>query len=866
MKKIITVLVLASLFLLITPAALIQGNTALTTIPAESRINDAGSAAQDGRLIEKLQWYSPNGELPGTYPEYLRNHPLTPVRFSSPDGLIINEFSENFSLAVLVDETLYPAITTSLGQYLSDLDLEGYTVFVQEVSGGTPEDIKAWIQARYNTGSNGILLIGDVTAAWVEVSGDQFPSDLFYMDLDGTWQDNNGDGVYENHLAGSGDMGPEVYVGRIYASTLNYDTEAHMVNDYFAKAHAYRSGELMQPWRGLEYVEEDWYDMDVNLNLVYGTNVTRYDFGYLTTAEDYLNQMDLGQHFVQVCVHSYSGGHYFSTRPTESAAYAHVYIHSPSPRLAKLLLGCDDGIKAWVNGQNVITKDRYGGWTPDQYITNISLNSGWNHLLCKISQGGGDYRFSAQVTDTSGITFDDLTYQLSDPVEHGGEADYIRSFLLNGFHQDIADNFWQYLTTNYLGVNEGSLDPREGDINGNKTWTRYDSGNPYINLDDYCSEADYGVCYAFIRVYAPAVTTCQLWLGYDDGARVWLNGNEVLYDNRYGGFEADMTKVNITLQAGENKLLLKISEWMGDHGLSTRFCTPSGSTIEGLTYDPEPTPITYIGTWLMNGPYVNPDKATRLSTDYLGDEANVTPSQGDSAPFGTWERGIGNGYPFNLGGFYDHGAWVLSQDIQDRDPPVLFYNLFACGPGRFTDENYLAGSYIFHTTSGLITVASSKSGSMLNFADFNQPLSEGKSIGEAFREWFDAQAPYQQWEKEWYYGMVVLGDPTLCIPTQIQMKVTKPEKALYISDKKIMSFFTPVSIGKITIETTAASNGFDIEKVEFYVDDILRSIDNLEPYSWTWVTLAFFRHALKVVAYDNRGHTSTRQLTLWKFF
>jgi hypothetical protein len=866
MKKKLIILVFLSLVLLMTPAVLIRAETNRITSQGDACINHEGFSKQDGRLIEKLQWYSPNGELPGTYNDYLKKHPITAVHFSTPDGLNANDFSQNYSLAILVDETLYPAIETSLAQYLADLNLEGYTVFLQKVSGGTSEDIKSWIITRYNQGTSGILFIGDVTAAWAEVSGDVFPSDLFYMDLDGTWQDNNDDGVYETHVAGSGDMGPEVYVCRIYAYTLSYDNEANMVNDYFTKVHAYRTGELTQPWRGLEYVEEDWFDMDVALDLIYGTNVTRHDYGYCTTAEDYLNQMNLGQHFVQVCVHSYSGGHYFSTRPTESAAYAHVYVYSPTTRSAKLLLGSDDGIKAWVNGANVITKDRYGGWTPDQFTTNISLNSGWNQLLCKVSQEGGDYQLSAQLSDMSGITFDDLTYQINDPAEHGGEADYIRSFLLNGFHQDISDNFWEYLTTNYLGVNEGTINPNEGDVTGNKIWTTYDSGDPYINMGDSCEDADYGVCYAYVRVYASTQTTCQLWIGYDDGARVWLNGNEVLYDNRYGEFEADMTKLNITLQAGENRLLMKISEWMGNHGFSARFCTQDGGTVNGLTYDPEPTPITYIGTWLMNGPYTNPDKQTRLSTDYLGDEGNATPSEGDAAPFGTWERSIGNGYPFNIGGFYDRGAWVLSEDIQNRDPPVLFYNLFACGPGRFTDENYLAGSYVFHTTYGLITVASSKSGSMLNFDDFTQPLSEGKSIGEAFREWFDTQAPFQQWEKEWYYGMVVFGDPTLCIQTQIQMKVTRPEKAIYILDKKILPFLTPLSIGKITIETTAASKDYEIEKVEFYIDNTLRSTDITEPYSWTWNTIAFFKHTVKVVAYDTAGHNSTREFTMWKLF
>lgn len=861
-----TVALIVVFMILISSATLIQGTTTSQMTQSTTALFDEGMRnKQDGQSIEKLIWYAPEGKLPGTYDEYLKRHPQTPARFSSPFEVKPAVFSENNSLSILVNETLYPFISDSISQYLSDLESEGYQVFLQQVSGGTPAEIKLWIQSRYSLGSTGILFIGDITAAWAEVSGDQFPSDLFYMDLDGTWQDNNADGVYEVHTAGSGDMGPEVYVGRIYATTLEYDSEANMVNDYFTKAHAYRTGNLTQPWRGLEYVEEDWFDMNVNLNMIYGANVTRHDYGYFTTADDYLNQMDHGQHFVQVCVHSYSGGHFFSTRPTESAAYAHIYVHSPIARPAKLLLGSDDGIKAWVNGVNVITKDRYGGWTPDQFSTNISLNSGWNHLLCKISQDGGDYRFSAQLQDINDLSIPDLSYQLSDPVEQGAEADYIRSFLLNGFHQDTSDNFWQYLTTNYLGVNEESINPLEGEVMGDKVWTSYDSGGPYVNMADYCGGADYGVCYAFSRVYASEQTTCQLWMGYDDGARVWLNGNEVVYDNRYGGFEADMKKVNVTLQSGENRLLIKISEWMGDHGFSARFCTSEGAAVNGLSFDPAPVPISYIGTWLVNGPYVNPDKQTRLSTDYLGDEGNVTPSLGEPAPYGSWERGIGDGYPFNLGGFFDHGNWVFSEDIQNRDPPVLFYNLFACGPGRFTDLNYLAGSYVFHTTYGLITVASSKSGSMLNFQDFTQPVGEGKSIGEAFRLWFDAQAPYLQWEKEWYYGMVVFGDPTLHVPSYIQMKVTKPENALYIFDKKILPFFVPLSIGKITIEATATSADVEIEKVEFYVDGTLVETDFEEPYHWTWNSLALLRHSVDVVAYDTRGYSTTRTFTLWKF-
>jgi len=512
----------------------------------------------------------------------------------------------------------------------------------------------------------------------------------------------------------------------------------------------------------LEYVDDDWNGMDVSLDQIFGEDVVRHDFGYLTTAADYLNQMDLGQHFVQVCAHSFSGGHAFGTRPTESAVYAHVYVYSPVARSGRMMLGSNDGIKVWLNGNPVCTHDVYQNWTPDQFSHYVTLDEGWNQLLCKISQSGGAYEFSACITDFYMQPIPDLAYQLDDPDEYGRVGEFVRSWLLNGFHQDVSDNFWSYLDTNYLREDPGAIDPVDGQEMGGQVWTTYNSNGGYIDLGDHCGEADFGACYAYARVHTDAPQSCQLWLGYEDGIKVWLNGTQVLYDNRFGGYTPDMTKVNVNLVAGDNRLMVKVSEWMGAHGFSARFCHADGGFVEGLTYDPQPEPIVHIGSWLTNGPYCNGDQNTRLTEDYLGDEASVRPNEGDPAPVGNWIRSISSGYPVDLAKLYDlGGGWVYSQDIQDRDPPVLFYNLFACGPGRFTETDYLAGSYIFNTTYGLITVASAKSGSMLNFNDFTTPLGEGQTVGTAFREWFEAQAPFETWEREWYYGLILNGDPTL---------------------------------------------------------------------------------------------------------
>jgi hypothetical protein len=864
MKKI---LILVTIILLILSNISVSSYTNIQSSTPQAAYNEIRTDSQENPL-KKLEWKAPPGYLPGSYTDYLRSHPLTPASITKIPVQKINTLNQGQKINLLINEEIYPEITTSLNQYIQDISLLGYNPEIHTINGGTPEIIKLWIKTQYQSGSTGIVMIGDITAAWAEISGSQFPCDLYYMDLDGEWTDTNNDGVFDQHEPGDGDMAPELYVGRIYATSLTYENEATMLNDYFSKVHSYRNGTLTQPWHGLEYVDEDWYTMDVHLDNIYGEDVDRYDYGYFTTGQDFIEKMAEGHHFVQVCAHSFPGGHHFSRLPTEAVAYAHIYVYSPIQRSAKLLLGSDDGIKVWLNHNLIYINDRYGGWVEDAYEIDVILQAGWNQLLCKVSQRAGDYKLSARFTDGNYDTFSDLKYQMNNPETHPTEGEYIRSWLLNGFHQDSSGNFWQYLNTNYLGVDESSITPVEGQVMGGKTWTTFNTGSPYIDLASYCNGADYGVCYAFTRINASTNIDCQLWTGYDDGAKIWLNGNQILYDNRYGEYTADYTKTNVTLQPGENHLLIKVSEWMGAHGFSARFCYENGSNIAGLSYNPAPEPISHIGMWAVNGAYANPDQSTRLSTDYLGDEVNTTPSIGDPCPLGIWERGIGNGRPFGLDTHFNYGDWVYSEDIQYHDPPVLFYNLFACGPGRFTDENYLAGAYIFNTTYGLITIASAKSGSMLAFDDFTLPLSQGKSLGQSFQEWFTAQAPFALWEQEWYYGMVLCGDPTLDLMNDSlsHLEIQQPSNGIYIRNRRLASFFVPVIIGDIEIIANASNDEHGIDRVEFYIDDALLQSDETQPYSYLWTEPGFFKHIVKVVAFNNNGQSVIRELTVWKFF
>jgi len=118
------------------------------------------------------------------------------------------------------------------------------------------------------------------------------------------------------------------------------------------------------------------------------------------------------------------------------------------------------------------------------------------------------------------------------------------------------------------------------------------------------------------------------------------------------------------------------------------------------------------------------------------------------------------GHAFHTGG-QAHAAPILVQD-----PQISFYNLFACSNARYTEEN-LGALYALGTDQGLLSVGSTKTGSMLEFDEFYLFLSYGMSWGDAFREWhaYVAEGEAPGWDRRnargWFYGMTLIGDPTL---------------------------------------------------------------------------------------------------------
>lgn len=105
------------------------------------------------------------------------------------------------------------------------------------------------------------------------------------------------------------------------------------------------------------------------------------------------------------------------------------------------------------------------------------------------------------------------------------------------------------------------------------------------------------------------------------------------------------------------------------------------------------------------------------------------------------------------------------------------------------------------------------------------------------------------------------------IPLSLNVKIIRPDNSIYLNNKKILSFFVPLLIGKIDIEADVQLYpSLDIERVDFYIDGNYKETILTEPYRWTWNETVFFRHTIKVIAYTKSRAEANDEIKVLKFF
>ncbi|MEZ5357433.1 MAG: dockerin type I domain-containing protein [Candidatus Zixiibacteriota bacterium] len=223
-------------------------------------------------------------------------------------------------ICIIINRDLYYQVVSSISQYMDDLTSDSYTVELILTLGGQPADLRQFLADKYASGMTGAILIGDLPIAWYEKTCDwidwaeyeDWPCDLYFMDLDGVWGDLDGDGMFDKH---EGDSYPEIWIGRLLPSPLTYGsgTEASLLENYFNKNHKYRLGQMPLANKSLFFTDDDWAPADY-LNDYLGTIYSDQEYiwdPYETTADNYRATIPEHFEFIHVNAHSDVHSHYF---------------------------------------------------------------------------------------------------------------------------------------------------------------------------------------------------------------------------------------------------------------------------------------------------------------------------------------------------------------------------------------------------------------------------------------------------------------------------------------------------------------------------------------------------------------------------
>jgi len=97
------------------------------------------------------------------------------------------------------------------------------------------------------------------------------------------------------------------------------------------------------------------------------------------------------------------------------AAYLKTEITAPDNVSCALLIGSDDGVKAWLNGEVVHSNNIDRGELADQDTAPIKLKKGINQLMLKISQGGGGWSACARIVGSDGKPVPGLRVEVPQP-------------------------------------------------------------------------------------------------------------------------------------------------------------------------------------------------------------------------------------------------------------------------------------------------------------------------------------------------------------------------------------------------------------------------------------------------------------------
>ena len=217
---------------------------------------------------------------------------------------------------IIAAQVIYDSLSFEIKRYSEDVHtIYGYGIIVESTKNASPEQLKALIQS-YQSNLGGVFFIGNLGEAMFETDNDhneheyrKWPCDLFFMDLNGTWIDSDGNGYYDQH---SGNAAPEIFFGRLSTEGLSaLGNEVELIRRQLQKSHgfwwktSYHSSNTV-----LNYIDNDWTDIFPPNEIApafstYNVDDFRYGNTALFSSTDYLFRITYYNYgFTHLAAHS----------------------------------------------------------------------------------------------------------------------------------------------------------------------------------------------------------------------------------------------------------------------------------------------------------------------------------------------------------------------------------------------------------------------------------------------------------------------------------------------------------------------------------------------------------------------------------
>ncbi len=135
---------------------------------------------------------------------------------------------------------------------------------------------------------------------------------------------------------------------------------------------------------------------------------------------------------------------------------------------------------------------------------------------------------------------------------------------------------------NYIGEPNVDLAGRYMSGKRRLDWKHVVSSDPdgKIDLRTAIADSDHCIGYAYTEITLEKPADAVLLLGVDDSEKIYVNGKKVFDQFVARGLQVDQDKVPVKLQAGTNRILLKIWQNLMGWEFCMRITTPDGKPLE----------------------------------------------------------------------------------------------------------------------------------------------------------------------------------------------------------------------------------------------------------------------------------------------